>query len=102
MRASTRDYPVISASPQKARYPVMGTRGTSHGSHAPEACGIRNPPSPLHCPIPTGMVPSTVSTDLPRGLMVKNRLPMKETQVQSLIREEHTCKRGTKSMSHNY
>ena len=28
MRASIRDYPFISASPQQAWYPVMGTRGT--------------------------------------------------------------------------
>ena len=29
-------------------------------------------------------------------------LPMQGTQVQSLVREDHTCRRATKLVSHNY
>ena len=30
------------------------------------------------------------------------RLPMQETQVRALVREDPTCRRATKPVSHNY
>ena len=36
------------------------------------------------------------------GVVVKKSLPMQETLVQSLVWEDPTCGRATKSMRHNY
>ena len=40
--------------------------------------------------------------DFPGGAVVKNRLPMKETWVRSLAREDPTCHGATKPVRHNY
>ena len=38
----------------------------------------------------------------PGGTVVKNRLPMQGTRVQSPVREDPTCCRATKPVHHNY
>ena len=40
--------------------------------------------------------------DFPGGAVVQNRLPMQGTRVQGLVREDPTCCRATKPVSHNY
>ena len=42
------------------------------------------------------------SRDFPGGTVVKNRLPMQGTWVQTLIWEDPTCHRTTKPVHHNY
>ena len=43
-----------------------------------------------------------VSGSFPGGSVVKNHLPMQETQVQSLAWEDPTCHGATKPMHRNY
>ena len=38
----------------------------------------------------------------PGGAVVKNRLPMQGTRVRALVREDPTCHRAAKPVSHNY
>ena len=83
-----------------------GAKGASmQASQTPE--GPHRHPQPDVTPgqskLQEGKVPvKRKQQGFPGGSVVKNRLPMQETQVQSLVQEDPTCPRVTKPVHQNY